>query len=222
MNADSLLATAGRSRACLPRVSRNSCCRAAPQAISMVTSGSTGSCGAWAATSTSAGREQTRKDGNKPRVTGGICSVPHHTYPKGRGHKSVCARQGPLPCSLPSAHLDLTLASLGGAGTQEPSLHSAEHLWGSCALSLRPPPLPLPQALSSTSPSTLSSQRAPPPIGNLAGLSTRTLSLLSLPTWNLVLMSVSWPEGDDGHVSPLSWLSRLFVPTQGSAVVLAT
>lgn len=28
----------------------------------------------------------------------------------------MCARQGPLPCSLPNAHLDLTLASLSGRG----------------------------------------------------------------------------------------------------------
>lgn len=41
---------------------------------------------------------------------------PHHTYPKGRGHKSVCVRQGPLPCSLPNAHFDLTLAGLSVRG----------------------------------------------------------------------------------------------------------
>lgn len=96
MNADSLLVTAGRSRACLPRVSRNSCCRAAPQAISMVTSGSTGSCGAWAATSTSAGRERTRKNGNKPRVTGESALYPFTHTPRAEGtrvcvpHRALC------------------------------------------------------------------------------------------------------------------------------------
>lgn len=104
----------------------------------MVTSGSTGSCGG-------AGLlHPLQWEGNEPERTGTSLGLqeesalyPHHTYPKGRGHKSVCARQGPLPCLLPNAHLDLTLASLSGRGrTQEPLLHSAEHLWGSRALTL--------------------------------------------------------------------------------------